>query len=306
MDQHDAAWGKTREFQIAPPGDDEGTELEVLSSWYSVVFPNDSGEIHHGSRGATMPDTVVVTLGDEAVALADAFAHTIDNEYCYDCEYFLILRLRAVLVDESWRALPWAHLGPGDVFYAWDKFHGHEYSRSADDDSTMSYGGDWSDLQRLIDEHHPRPEGPRPAGPASAASLLRAVRSGDVATTRALLAAGADPNAGEHAPYQALRSVSVDRESTALGEAISLDSAELAEALLAAGARVGPRRPDLPWSPLHHALINRRRAVIPVLLRFGADPDALYNDQTLREIAAGMGPEFAALFPPTQPKDPAP
>jgi hypothetical protein len=306
MDQPDAAWGTTRAFQISPPDDDEGTDLEVTSSWYDVVFPNEDGEYHHGSRGAVMPDTVVVRLGDETVALADAFAHTISNEYCYDCEYFLVLRLRTILVDESWRALPWYHLGPGDVFYAWDKFHGHEYSRSPADDSIMSYGGDWSDLQHFIDNEHPRPEGPRPAGPPSATSLLRAVRSRDVATTRALLAAGADPNAGADPPHQALRSVSEDRETTALYEAISLDSAELVEALVAAGARIGPRFPGVSWSALQYALFNRRRAVIPVLLRFGADPDALYNDQTLREVAATMGPEFAALFPPEPPKDPAP
>jgi len=292
MAEYDASWGTTQFFQITPEDDD--SDLEIASHWSELVFPNERGEIHHGTSGGTMADTIVVRVGEQIIALADAFAHSLDNQYCYDCEYFLILRVREILDPALWQTLPWQRLGPGDVFYAFDKFHGHEYSRTADDGTTMSYGGDWSDLQHYIDEHHPRPEGPRPTGPASAASLLRAVRQRDVAAVRALLAAGADPNAGDHAPDEALRSVSVDRDTSALWEAIFLDSADIVEALLAAGARVHARS-AAHTSPLHGALLNRKLAVVPALLRFGADPD-----EAARAMATSIGPAALALLPSKQ------
>jgi hypothetical protein len=296
MAEFDASWGTTKIFQITPADPDAGTEPEVDAYWSALVFPNERGEIHHGSSGGVMADTIVVQLGEQIVALADAFAHTLDNQYCYDCEYFLILRVRQVLEPDLWQTLPWRHLGPGDVFYAFDKFHGHEYSRSEDNDTTMSYGGDWADLQYYIDDRHPRPEGPRTTGPASPASLLRAVRERDVDAVRKLLAAGADPDAGEDAPHEALRSVSVDRETSALWEAISSGSAEIVEALLAAGARVRARD-DQHCPALYFALINHKLALVPLLLRFGADPDELAFGKTPRDLAAELGPVALALLP---------
>lgn len=287
--------GKATTFDPVPP--DEPGDAWALPSWVDLVFPNAEGELHHGSRGATLPDTVVVRLADEEVALADIFAHTLENQYCWDSEYFLVLRVRELLAPAAWARTPWAHLGPGDVFVAYDKFHGHEYTRTAGTDVAMSYGGDWSDLQAYVDEHHPRPGGPREAGPPSPASLLRAVRDGDVARVRALLAAGADPEAGRDPPPEALRSVSVDRETTALWEAIQLDAPALVEALLAAGASVRPASPaHMP--PLHGALVNRRLAVVPALLRFGADPDAPFQGRSARDLAAALGPDALALLPP--------
>lgn len=123
----------------------------------------------------------------------------------------------------------------------------------------------------------------------SPASLLRAVRAGDVERVRSLLAAGADPDAGREVPDAALRSVSVDRDSTALWDAMLLDSVPLVEALLAAGASV-----RAPWPgaapPLFGALVNRKVELVPVLLRFGADPDEVGpRGQTARELAASLG-----------------
>lgn len=81
---------------------------------------------------------------------------------------------------------------------------------------------------------------------------------------------GADPNAGRDAPDAALQAVSVDRNTTALWEAVLHDSPPLVEALLAAGASVrAPWRNALP--PLRCALVNRKLSVVPMLLAFGAE-----------------------------------
>jgi hypothetical protein len=289
----DPSWGTTTTLEVSPPGPDD--DQWQLSSWREIVFPNEAGQLRHGSTGSILPDTVIVRHAGVPVALADPYAHTLDNQYCYDCEYYLILRLREVLDPIAWRALPWSAFGPGDVFCAWDKFHGHEYSRVPDAGGSMSYGGDWDDLQSYIDERHPNPHGARPPAAVSDATLLRAVRDGNVDQVRALLAAGASPDAGASAPHEALRSVSVDRDATALWEAISQGSSAMVEALLAAGAAVTAARPGT-MTPLHGALANRKREVIPALLRHGSDPDATWQGRTAREVAIELGPEYAALF----------
>jgi hypothetical protein len=287
--------GEVTYLDVAPPGDHD-EEWEV-TWWRSIVFPNVEGEIHHGSRGARMPDAVIVRTDGAEVALADAYAHVLDNQYCLDTEYFLVLRLREVVDAQRWASLPWAHLGPGEVFYAWDKFHGHEYSRAPGDATVMSYGGDWADLQFYIDREHPRPgSAGLPAAPASPASLLRAVRDGDVDQLRALLEAGADPDAGLDVRFEATRSVSWDRDSSALWEAVMAGSPEMVEALLAAGASVDGRHRSEWMTPLHGALAQRRFEVVPLLLRAGADPEAPYQGRTARAVAAELGPEVAALF----------
>lgn len=288
------AWPETADFDLEPP---EGDGEWELPSWVALVRRNEAGELHHGTRGASLPETVIVRVAGEAVALADIFAHALENQYCWDCEYYLVLRVREVLDEAAWAGLPWGQLGAGDVFVAYDKFHGHEYLRTPDDGRAMSYGGDWSDLQAYIDEQHPRPEGPRVGGPPSPTTLLRAIRDRDVARVRALLAAGADPEAGSYAPYEALRSVSVDRATTALWEAIGSGVPELVEALLAAGARVHPLAPD-HMPPLHGAILQRQLAMVPVLLRFGADPELRFQGRTAYDLAAAVGLEALALLPP--------
>ncbi|HEY8144038.1 MAG TPA: ankyrin repeat domain-containing protein [Kofleriaceae bacterium] len=289
-----ASWGKTTDLALEPPGADDGGEWD-LPYWIDVVFPNAQGEIHHGSTGALMPDAVVVRLEGRPVALADAYPLTLENQYCWDAEYYLVLRLREILAPAGWRTLPWAALEPGDVFIAWDKFHGHTYSRTPGAHDAMSYGGDWGDLQTEVDAEHPRPEGPRPIGRPSDATLLRAVRAGDLALVRSLLAAGANPDAGWDAPVAAVRSVSVDRNSPALWEAVVSGSPELTEALLAAGASVNRASPG-GMGMLHSALANQKLEVIPVLLCFGADPDDTWQGRTAREVAESLSPSAAALF----------
>ncbi|MEZ4383919.1 MAG: hypothetical protein R3A79_21485 [Nannocystaceae bacterium] len=293
--------GVTTVLELIPPGDGDDSDGEWEVPWWgSLVLRNAEGELHHGSRGAQMPDTVVVEVAGREVALADIFAHTLDNQYCYDAEYFLIVRLRELLDPDAWAALPCGVFAPGDVFLAYDKFHDHEYLRTPGDERAMSYGGDWSDLQAYIDEHHPRPEGARPTGPPSPASLLRAVRERDEARVRALLAAGANPDAGVVAPIEALRSVSVDRETSALWEAILADAPGIVEALLGAGASLVPRTME-HMPPLHGALRNRKLAVVPALIRYGADLDARYQGKSARELAAALGPAALALLTPAGP-----
>jgi hypothetical protein len=287
-------WGRTTDLALEPPAPD-GDGTWELPHWSDVVFANEQGELHHGSSGARMPDAVVVRLEGRPIALADAYPFSLENQYCWDAEYYLVLQLREVLVLEQWRLVPWAALGAGDVFLAWDKFHGHTYSRTPGDAEAMSYGGDFTDLQMLVDREHPRAEGPRPVGRPCDASLLRAVRAGDLVLVRELLAAGANPDAGWDAPGAAVRSVSVDRNSPALWEAVVSGSPELTEALLAAGASVNRTSPG-GMGMLHSALANRKLAVVPVLLHFGADPNATWQGKTAREVAESISPSAAALF----------
>jgi hypothetical protein len=282
------SWGKTTDIPLEPP------DWE-LPDWSDLVFPNEQGEVHHGSSGTRMPDAVVVRLEGRPVALADAFHHTLENQYCYDAEYYLVLRVREILAPALWRRLPWGALEPGDVFLAYDKFHTLVYSRTPGNGEPMSYGGDWADLQAVVDAEHPRPQGARPVDRPSDATLLRAVRAGDIDLVRALLAAGANPDAGWDAPEAALRPESTDRNSPALWDAAVNGSLEMAEALLAAGASVNRCAPGA-MTVLHGALANRKLAVVPLLMRFGADPDALCQGRTAREVAASLGAEVVALL----------
>jgi len=291
MTAFDPSWGTTIALEVSPPRE-EGGDWKI-PSWIWIVFPSEDGEIRHGSSGSILPDTVVVQHAGALVALADPYAHTLENQYCYDCEYYLVLRLREILDPDAWGGLPWSALGPGDIFLAWDKYHGLEYSRT-DSCPSMSYGGDWEDLQRYIDQEHPSPHGARSAK-VSDATLLRAVRAADVDQVRVLLAAGANPDAGSIAPVEALRSVSIDRESTALWEAIAAGSLRMVEALLEAGASVAASRPG-HMTPLHGALANRKPHLVPALLRHGSDPEAAWNGRTARDVAAELGPEYGLLF----------
>lgn len=261
-----------------------------LPHWMGAVLPEQRAGAGHCSGQGSLATTLRVRVVGVLVAIAEPFAYHLVNQYCYDSEYYLVLRVTEIVGPAAWRALPFGQLEAGDVFAAWDRFHGHEYLRTpgADEDA-MSYGGDFRDLQLLVEQDHPRAgAAPRATSGVSPASLLRAVRDGDVTRTRELLARGADPNAGRDVPDAALRSVSVDRNSTALGEAVLSDSTALAAALLEAGASVAA-----PWPgatpPLFFALVNRKLAVIPVLLAFGADPDETCRGQSSRQLAEKLG-----------------
>lgn len=93
--------------------------------------------------------------------------------------------------------------------------------------------------------------------------LAQAAARDDVPAIRALLAAGADPNA-------------FDRHGgTALIAAARGGHVAAAEALIAGGAQVDLRdRRSTAWTPLMHAVHKRQTATARVLLDRGADPNA--------------------------------
>ncbi|MBE7482335.1 MAG: ankyrin repeat domain-containing protein [Polyangiaceae bacterium] len=274
------------ELDLERPAPGEDWELP---HWMLAILPERRADAGHYSGQDSLPATLLLRVAGEPVAIAEPFTYQLTNEYCYDSEYYLVLRASEIVDAAAWSELPFGHLAEGDVFAAWDRFHGHEYLRTPEsEERSMSYGGDWADLQLLVDDQHPRAVGPRPTRRVSPASLLRAVRAGDVERVRALLTRGADPNAGRDAPDAALRGVSVDRNSTALFEAVLQDSPPLVEALLAAGASVAAPWPDA-MPPLACALVNRKLAVIPVLLAFGADPDEGFRGETARRLADELG-----------------
>lgn len=94
------------------------------------------------------------------------------------------------------------------------------------------------------------------------------VRERDLDLLRDLLARGGNPDAGWHVVDEALRSVSVDRNTTAVFEAIVSEDPALLELLLQKGARL-----DSPWSsttPLQFARMNHRAEAEALLLRYGA------------------------------------
>lgn len=222
--------------------------------WTDVVLPE--GGCDHAR--SLLPQTVGLRLGGVLVALADPFDLHLDNQYCYDSEYYLVLRLRSVVDREAWAASRFASVAEGRIVLAFDKFHWHVY----DHDQPMSYGGDFEDLQLVVDGN------PSRCTRISDASILRAVRERDVDLLRDLLARGGNPDAGWNVVDEALRSVSVDRNTTAVFEAVVSEDPALLELLLQAGARL-----DSPWgstAPLQFARMNHRAEAEALLLRYGA------------------------------------
>jgi hypothetical protein len=53
------AWPETTDFDLEPP---EGDGEWELPSWVALVRRNEAGELHHGSRGASLPETVIVRV----------------------------------------------------------------------------------------------------------------------------------------------------------------------------------------------------------------------------------------------------
>lgn len=225
-------------------------------SWTDAVLPGEEGLYDHA--GSNLPEAVGLRLGGRVVAVADPFDLHLVNEYCYDSEYYLVLRLREILDREAWAASPFGQVAEGRIVLAFDKFHGLEYL----EDGPMSYGGDFEDLQLLVDGH------PRNCRRISDASVLRAVRDRDVELLRDLLARGGNLNAGWEVVDEALRSVSVDRNSTALWEAVLSDDLELLEVLLQAGARLDA--PPGLATPLQGAVWNHKKEAEALLRRYGA------------------------------------
>ena len=108
------------------------------------------------------------------------------------------------------------------------------------------------------------------------ASLIEATQAGDVATVKALLDRGANPNcADEHG-------------LTPLSLATSDGNRELVITLIAAGADVRARD-VLGRTTLHHAACNGQTLIAMRLLMHGLDPLDTYDDRSSIEVAFAMG-----------------
>lgn len=290
----------------APPDTPEGRtkalRLELVdgewecSDWFEIVDAPPGG-LHHGSRGSIPADTVVIVLGEERVALADAINVEPTNLYAWDNEYYLVLRAREVLSPETWRTLPWRDLGPGNVLHVWDKFHGIAALRGQHDPTrSLSYGGDFAHLEDLVNRLRPPARLPERSDPPGADQLLSAVRDDDLARVKQLLARGVDPrDLGAPDGVRCLElEVSVARTTSPLWESIQGASPAVTEALLAAGAPLEGRGDEMP--ALHVALVARRPEHVRVLLRFGADPGAAHRGKSAQELADAISPELGALL----------
>ncbi|MCC6900617.1 MAG: ankyrin repeat domain-containing protein [Polyangiaceae bacterium] len=285
-------WGKTRRLVL----ERLDTSEWCCPDWYDLVERGPHG-FDHSSGGSVPPDTVVVVVADEAVALADALNVEPENLYAWDREYYLVLRVREVLDAELWRTLPWGEWGPGNVVHVWDKFHGFDCFRGQfPARRSLSHGGEWLHLERLVNRDYPPARLPERSDPPSPSDLLAAVRENDLARVEALLSQGVDPR--DLGPPDGVRclelGVSVARSSSPLWESIESASPAVTEALVRAGAGANAQSAGaLP--PLHVAVIARRPEHARVLLALGADPYARHGEKSALELAEAIDPGLAAI-----------
>jgi hypothetical protein len=278
-------WGTVKVADLSDV--DEDGRLEQLD-WLWLTDPPADGRCHHGSGGSTLPDAVVLTLGERPIARCDPVMLQIVNYLVWDAEYYFALRLREILDPERWATTPQAALAPPAVIYAEDKFHGINYQRGLDgEDDTMSFGGSWEDLEAEVGELLPLPAGQAP--PISAMALLRAVERGDLAQVRSLLAAGVDPRGCTRAPEDlpALDHRHLRETNPPWAAAVGDVAPAILERLLEAGVRPDERPSEEHMTLLHGAISNGRAAQVQVLLRWGADPRARWRGRDAFELARG-------------------
>lgn len=272
-DEMPKEWGVTRVAELRVPGDDTAVELPW---WQEFMLPGEDGRYHHGSSGSTAPDTVVLAIDGAVVALADAVPLHLANLYADDSEYMLAVRLREVVDAAAWATLPWAAFAPPTVVYAVDRFHGTTWAREPEVEVDLTYGGGWDDFQAEADAECPpavvaTPWRDRTLAPSDGA-LLSAVRSGDAAGLRAMLAAGGNLLAGEVAPEVrggVAMGVSHAWHHSLLVTAAMSGTLEVLEVLLEAAATRPEMRGELTRA-LETATCNHREEHVALLRRYGA------------------------------------
>lgn len=297
------AWGRVRAADIRRPDDSGAWEMP---DWCELTFPGEDGGYHHGSRGSTPPDTAALMLDGEVVALCDCGHLSLVNLYVWDSEYYQFLRLRAVLDPARWAETPWADIVPGQVFFAWDKFHWIDYDRTERDDPEFSYGGDWDDLeaQALAEHPHDLPQPPRDDhAPPSIHLLCQVIRSGDTARLQRMLDAGADPNGStEPVPHPGVSiSFSIGRTDSPLWVSVQEGTPQMTAMLLRAGAQVDAR-PSGGMTALHVAILRARAEHVRLLLDAGADPAATWRGKDAHQLAREHAPALAALLTSAAPR----
>lgn len=286
-------WGRTKLCRLEL----EGGEWSC-TDWDYLVDPPPGEKLNHGRGGSVPAETLLVVIGDQAVALGDALNVEADNVYAYDCEYYLVLRVREVLAPELWRTLPCRDFGVGNLVHVWDKFHWLGFLRGQSPiDRALTYGGGWADLEELVNREQPPARSPVLSELPGAATLLTAVRANDLPRVESLLARGVSPrDLGVPDGVRCLElDVSHPRSTSPLWEAVQSASPEVTEALLRAGAPVDDRAGG-EYTALHVALIARRPDQVRVLLRFGADPLLRCGGKSAHELADGISAELGTLL----------
>ena len=287
-DDYPAEWGAvtTALMEI----DAEDGSLDV-TDWVGLVMPPADGDFHHGSEGSIPHDTVLLLFEEQEVARCDCGHFAVMNYYAYDGEYYFFIRLREVLVPEAWARTPWADAPLGGVLAAWDKFHGLEYYfGELGEDDTLSFGGDWDDLQNEVAERFPIADGPAIA--PTPAALMSAIERDDLEGVRDLLARSAptEPRAEATAAQVPSLLFSHARDRDPAWEAICRASVPVLAALLDAGVAVD-RQPPGAMALVHGAIVNDRPAHLALLLERGASLNASWQGKSAREMASERGGE---------------
>ena len=299
MREFSAEWGSVRVGRILRPEESPEGGWE-LPDWTELVGPGEDGGYHHGTCGSEAPDTIVLTLDGVLVARCAGDHISLRNLYVEDGEYYMFLRLHEVLDEPLWAETPWRGLGPGQVFFAWDKYHDIAYARTEGADPQFSYGGDWAHLEAQVLAEYPHdfaPEKSADAPPASVHLLCELIRSGDIERLQGMLRNGADPNgptapmnhAGVSAPY------SFARTDTPLWVAVQNAAPAVTRLLLEHGAEVN-YQPTGHMTALHGAILMGRLDHIPVLLAHGAAVSALWQGHSATALAEEKAPEALPLL----------
>ena len=286
MSRWPETWGRVKTCGL----DELEDPCEYELSWHRFTDPPESGKYGYGSEGSVVPDTVAFTAHDEAVALCDAAHLTIWNYGYADIEYYFALRLREVLDASAWRGTSLGEFSPPRVVYAEDKFHCLVYHRAGrgDDDSRLSFCGDWADLEFEFSEVVPLPPGA--ALPPSSKALAEAVKANDLPRVDALLAAGAPVLPTDRLDGLFCSPGGFLRDGDPLWQAATRDvDPAVLDRILQTGHPPDRRANCHVMTPLQGAVQFGKAAQVEVLLSRGADPRHTYKELDAVAMAERRG-----------------